>query len=234
MYSPNNIGTNRNIDIVFCIDGTASMTPCIENIKKNALRFYKDFKKMMEANGSDVDALRVKIIVFRDYASPGDLGKAIIESPFFELPADDKDFNDYLKGIHTSGGCGDFANGLEALYTAMKSDFTTGIKDRQLIVMFCDTTAVPLGQRRKYPGYPADMVDEAGLIETWACSQGYETKLREKLKRLIIFAPAGTYYEKVKQQFNRCVFVPVEIHNGLDEVDFTDIHKIMAASASAG
>lgn len=234
MYSPNNFGVNRNIDIVFCIDGTASMTPCIENVKKNALRFYKDFKEAMEGYNSNINSLRVKIIVFRDYASPGDLGKAIIESPFFELPADDKDFNEYLKSIYASGGCGDFANGLEALYTAMRSDFTTGVKDRQIIVMFCDTTAVPLGQRRNYHGYPDDMVDEAGLIETWACSQGHETKLREKLKRLIIFAPAGTYYESIRQQLNRSVFVPVEIHNGLDEVDFKVIHKIMASSASAG
>ena len=46
MISPNNIfGAKRNVDIVFCIDGTGSMSPCIDNVKNNAKRFYADFAK---------------------------------------------------------------------------------------------------------------------------------------------------------------------------------------------
>lgn len=52
----------RNVDVVFCIDGTGSMAPCIESIKAN---------------------------VHRDYHFDGE--QAMSESPFFEFPADTAD-----------------------------------------------------------------------------------------------------------------------------------------------
>ena len=39
----NFFGTKRNIDVVFCIDGTGSMAPCIESVKSNARRFHLEF-----------------------------------------------------------------------------------------------------------------------------------------------------------------------------------------------
>lgn len=231
MNSPNFLSTKRNIDIVFCIDGTGSMTPCIDNVKNNAKRFYADFAKAMTDMGSDIDMMRIKIIVFRDYKSDGQ--NSMAESVFFELPADEAEFSAYLDGIHATGGCGEDANGLEAFYRAMKSDFTTGAKDRQVIVLFADTTAIPLGKRSRCAGYPRDMVDDKGLLETWMCTQGHPSKLRERNKRLVMLAPKGSCYEDMKQRYNRSVFTPVAIHGGLDDISFADIIKIIAASASA-
>jgi len=232
MISPNNIfSSKRNIDIVFCIDGTGSMTPCIDNVKNNARRFYVDFAKAMTDMGSEIDMMRIKVIVFRDYKCDGQ--QSMVESPFFELPAEDSEFSTYLDGIHATGGCGEDANGLEALYLAMNSDFTTGAKDRQVIVMFADTSAIPLGKRGNYPEYPAKMVNDEGLLETWMCTQDHTTKLRERNKRLVMFAPKGTCYETMKQRYNRSIFTPVEIYRGLDDISFADIIKIIAASASS-
>lgn len=231
MVSPNFLSTKRNIDIVFCIDGTGSMTPCIDNVKNNARRFYADFAKAMTDMGSDIDMMRIKIIVFRDYKSDGQ--NSMVESAFFELPTEEAEFSAYLDSIHATGGCGEDANGLEAFYRAMKSDFTTGAKDRQVIVLFADTTAIPLGKRGNYAGYPSDMVDDKGLLETWMCTQSHSSKLRERNKRLVMFAPKGSCYEEMKQRYNRSVFTPVEIHSGLDDISFADIIKIIAASASA-
>lgn len=232
MVSPNNFfSTKRNIDIVFCIDGTGSMSPCIDNVKNNARRFYADFAKAMTEAGSEVDMMRIKIIVFRDYKSDG--RNSMVESAFFELPQEENEFSAYLDGIRATGGCNEDANGLEALYYAMKSDFTTGAKDRQVIVLFADTSAIPLGARRNYPGYPSDMVNEAGLLQTWMCAQGYTSQLRDRSKRLVMFAPQGSCYENIKQRYNRSVFIPVQIHRGLDDISFADIIKIIAASASS-
>lgn len=230
MSSPNDVLAKRNIDIVFCIDGTGSMYCCIDNVKANAKRFYRDFADKMKKNGSVIDLMRIKFIVFRDYKSDDD---AMVESPFFELPSDESDFVRYLDGIQANGGCGEDANGLEALYLAMKSDFTTGPKDRQVIVLFADTSAIPLGKRRKYRGYPRDMVDDDGLIETWLCTQDHPSKLRERNKRLVMFAPEGSCYEQMKKTYNRSVFTPVEIHGGLDDISFDEIMNIIAASASS-
>lgn len=231
MISPNFLSTKRNIDIVFCIDGTGSMSPCIDNVKNNAKRFYIDFAKAMTDMGSEVDMMRIKIIVFRDYKCDGQ--NSMVESAFFELPAEEQAFSAYLDSIHARGGCGEDANGLEAFYRAMMSDFTTGTKDRQVIVLFADTTAIPLGQRRNCAGYPRDMVNENGLLETWMCMQNHPSRLRERNKRLVMFAPSGSCYEAMKQRYNRSVFIPVEIHGGLDDISFAEIIKIIAASASA-
>ena len=225
----NQIKKTRSIDIVLCMDGTGSMSPCINSVKNNAKRFYSDFVSTMTDLGSDVEMLRIRTIVFRDYKSDDD---AMVESPFFELPAEQAEFEAHLNTITAHGGCGEDANGLEAFYRAMCSDFVTGPNDRQVIVLFADTTAIPLLKRKKYEGYPADMVDESGLQETWMCLQGRSTKLRERSKRLAMFAPGGTVYEEIAQNFNRSVYTPVEMHRGMDDVSFDDIIKILAASAS--
>jgi len=230
----NIFGTKRNIDVVFCIDGTGSMTPCIESVKSNARRFHLEFVSAMTDLGSEIDSMRVKVIVFRDYHDDGE--QAMVESPFFELPTDDADFEKFLADISASGGGDAPENGLEALYFAMKSDFTTAAKDRQVIVMFTDADALDLKARASESGYPKDMVDEDGLIEMWACTglmaQDSSYKLREKNKRLVMFAPDGTKYKELKSKLNRSVFEPVNMADGLGDIDFKDIIKIIAASAS--
>ena len=55
-----------NVDIVMCIDGTGSMGPIIEEVKANALSFYKKFIDAMDEEGKTADVVRVKVIVFRD------------------------------------------------------------------------------------------------------------------------------------------------------------------------
>ncbi len=224
-------GTRRNIDIVFCIDGTGSMAPCIESVKSNARRFHLEFVSAMTDLGSEIDSMRVKVIVFRDYRNDGD--QAMVESPFFELPTDTADFEKYLADISAEGGGDGPENGLEALYYAMKSDFTTAAKDRQVIVLFTDADALKLKARASEAGYPAEMVDEAGLLKMWACvAQDPDFKLRERNKRLVMFAPDGTKYKELISKLTRSVFEPVNMTDGLGDIDFKDIIKIIAASAS--
>lgn len=227
----NIFGTKRNIDVVFCIDGTGSMAPCIESVKSNARRFHLEFVSAMTDLGSEIDSMRVKVIVFRDYHDDGE--QAMVESPFFELPTDTTDFEKFLADISANGGGDGPENGLEALYYAMKSDFTTAAKDRQVIVLFTDAEALDLKQRASEACYPSDMVDEAGLIEMWACmAQDSSFKLRERNKRLVMFAPDGTKYKALKSKLNRSVFEPVNMSDGLGDIDFKEIIKIIAASAS--
>lgn len=206
------------------------MSPCIKSVKNNARRFYSDFVQAMTDNGTDIDMMRIKMIIFRDYKSDGE--NSMVESKFFELPVDEEEFSEFLDGVRAGGGCGHDANGLEALYFAMTSDFVSGGKDRQVIVLFADTSSLPLGKRKGCENYPENMVDNEGLLETWMCTQTHTTKLRERCKRLVMFAPKGSNYEQLKQNFNRSVFIPVEMHKGLDEVPFDDIIKIIASSAS--
>lgn len=219
----------RNVDIVFCIDGTGSMTPCIDNVKRNALKFHDDLVEAVKADGSMVTGVRVKVIMFRDYKSDDD---AMVISPFFELPTDEEEFAHYLAGITAHGGCGEDANGLEAMYFAMKSDWVTGPRDRQVIVTFADTDAINIGRRSDYPGYPTELRDKRDFFDTWECVS-QTGSLRDRLKRAVIFAPAGSNYEDLSQQMPRSIFKSVDPGRGMADIDFASIVKTISASVSS-
>jgi hypothetical protein len=55
-------GLSYAVDIVFCIDVTGSMTPIIDQVKANALRFYDDVQSNLTAKSKNVDQLRVRVI----------------------------------------------------------------------------------------------------------------------------------------------------------------------------
>ena len=57
-------GLDYSVDIVMCIDATGSMDGIIEEVKANALSFYRQFVDEMEANLKSVQQLRIKVIAF--------------------------------------------------------------------------------------------------------------------------------------------------------------------------
>lgn len=221
--------TDRNIDLVFCIDGTGSMSGIIDNLKRHAKRFHVELTDALVEANTNITSLRIKVITFRDYADDPD---AMTESRFFELPDDLADFEREIDAIDAHGGGDSPENGLEALYLAMKSDFYTGDKDRQIIVLFTDADALELKARAGYPRYPEDMVDWAELCDIWGGARQTDLKLRSRLKRLILFAPRETKYEK-DFKWNRVTYVPVEPSEGLKELDFSVVIKEIVKSATA-
>ena len=79
-----------NVDMVFCIDATASMRPVINTVKNNALNFYHDVTAAMERKGKHINEMRIRVIAFRDYLADGD--SAMMTTDFFRLPEQSKDF----------------------------------------------------------------------------------------------------------------------------------------------
>lgn len=218
----------RNVDIVFCIDGTGSMFPIMDNVKAKAKQFNDDLRNAIVELGSDVGSVRVKLIIFRDYGVdevPMDI------SNWYELPDDDDLFSERLNGISPSGGGDIPENGLEALYYALKSDFVNGPSDRQVIVMITDAEALDMGVRATSPKYPTDMGNLADLSAIWmGMVQDPNLKLAQHNKRLLMFAPAGTKYEDLASVLEGSMFRPVDPGRGLADVEFGDIVKIIAAS----
>lgn len=208
----------RNVDIVVCLDATAGMKHCFDSLKESVRKLPFIIAEAITSYGDLIDSLRVKVIAFRDYCD--DL--VMEESPFFEFPYDQSDFESFLSWINAWGGGDSPNNGLEALYYAMKSDFVTERYDRQIIILFTNSDALPLGERSTFPSYPLDMVDEDGLVDFWTnCRYPKDPsiKLREKLKRLIIFAPSGSKYHELTSKLNRSVFCPVDDYDGFADID---------------
>ena len=227
MQTSNPLFAKKNIDVVFCIDGTGSMGPCIDAVKANIRKFPAEYTEILENMGCDAFSLRAKVIVFRDYASEGE--QAMLESPFFALPEESGDFEKYVADIVEYGGGDSPENGLEALYYAMKSDLIAGARDRQVIVLLTDAEALPLKERADAFGYPADMVDEEGLIDMWyGKEQGPDFKLRQRCKRLVMFAPSGTRYRDLCSKLDRSYFEPVNRQEGLSDIDWPRMVAIVA------
>ncbi|MBQ2070296.1 MAG: VWA domain-containing protein [Bacilli bacterium] len=219
----------RDVDIVFVIDATASMTPIMDSVKAGAKRFRTDLEAKIEELGGSIGRLRVRLITFRDFgvdANPLDA------SDFFELPDDQDIFEEKLNSITPSGG-GDLPeDGFEALYTAFQSDFTQGNRDRQVIVLFTDADATPMGAHKDAAGYPADMGNISDLVDMWSCNVqgGPPSKLVKKTRRLVVFAPADTAYSELVTTMEQTHFEPVEPGKGLEGISFDVIVKIVASS----
>ena len=115
-------GVTTYVDIVFCIDVTASMAPIINTVKNLTLDLYDDLiTNMREKNNRIVKQLRVKVIAFRDYYCDGPY--AMEESQFFTLPDQKTEFRNFVAALEAKGGGDEPENALEAMALAMKSDW---------------------------------------------------------------------------------------------------------------
>jgi hypothetical protein len=213
-------GLSYAVDIVFCIDVTGSMTPILDAVKANALRFYDDVQTNLTAKGKNVDELRVRVIAFRDFAADGDA--ALEESPFYRLPAEQSAFSDFVNGLVAEGGGDAPESGLEAVALAMNSDWTTrGDRRRQVVVVWTDQPANPLDPAV----VPAELrarvpADFSALTDVWEDTQG---RLGASSKRLILFAPDGPGWSDISGVWENVVHHPSQAGGGLSDVDYGTI-----------
>ena len=172
-----------NVDIVMCIDATGSMASIIDDVKRNALSFYQKFVDEMEAKAKSVQQLRIKVIAFRDYSVDSE---AMVESKFFVLDEESREFHDFVNAIEASGGGDEPESSLEALALAMKSDWVrTGSVRRHVIIMYTDASALKLGEKSGETGYPSGMPSDLAELREWWEGQ----RMEKRAKRLLVFAP---------------------------------------------
>jgi hypothetical protein len=213
-------GLTYAVDIVFCVDVTGSMTPILDQVKANALRFYSDVQSNLTSKGKTIDNLRVRVVAFRDIVADGEA--ALQESPFFELPADEKGFSGFVNGLVAEGGGDEPESGLEAVALAMTSPWTTrGDRRRQVIVVWTDQPAHPLNASALPPALggrvPADF---SALTDVWEDPQG---PLGSSSKRLILFAPDGPGWSDISAVWENVVHHPSQAGGGLSDVDYGTI-----------
>jgi hypothetical protein len=213
-------GLTYAVDIVFCVDVTGSMTPILDQVKANALRFYSDVQTNLTAKGKNIDDLRVRVVAFRDIVADGEA--ALQESRFFELPGDETGFSDFVNGLVAEGGGDAPESGLEAVALAMTSPWTTsGDRRRQVIVVWTDQPAHPL-DKSVLPLALAERVpaDFSALTDMWEDPQG---PLSSSSKRLILFAPDGPGWSDISGVWENVVHHPSKAGGGLSDIDYGTI-----------
>jgi hypothetical protein len=213
-------GLSYAVDIVFCIDVTGSMTPILDQVKANALRFYSDVQSNLTSKGKNIDELRVRVVAFRDVVADGD--QALHESPFYDLPSAQADFSDYVNGLVAEGGGDAPESGLEAVALAMTSPWTTrGDRRRQVVVVWTDQPAHALDASVLPPEF-ADRVpaDFSALTDMWEDPQG---PLGSSSKRLILFAPDGPGWSDISGVWENVVHHPSRAGGGLSDIDYGTI-----------
>ena len=208
------------VDLVFCIDVTGSMTPIIDAVKANALRFYDDVQANLTRKGKHIDDLRVRIIAFRDFTAAPDT--AIQESSFFTLPEEREIFSAFVDGLLAEGGGDAPESGLEAVALAINSPWTTrGDRRRQVIVVWTDQPAHPLN----FAALPIEYASSVpksfnALTDLWEDPQG---PVGANSKRLILFAPDGPGWSDISASWENVVHHPSQAGGGLSEVDYGTI-----------
>ena len=142
-------GLKYNVDIAMCIDCTGSMGSLLDTVKSKALNFYSDLRKRCEEKGKDVSELRIRTIAFRDFSADGK--DAMADTGFLNIPAQETEFNSFIRDLRPVGGGDEPENGLEAVAMAINSDWTTsGDKRRHVIVVWSDASTHPLGLDAKF------------------------------------------------------------------------------------
>ncbi len=175
-------GLSYAVDIVFCIDVTGSMTPILDAVKANALRFYDDVQANLTDKGKNVDQLRVRIIAFRDFAA--DPASALQESSFFLLPDERTIFSSFVDGLVAEGGGDAPESGLEAVALAINSPWTSnGDRRRQVIVVWTDQPAHTLNFAVLPPDLASSVPTDFDIRGGWK-----QTPFRDASR----LAPAGS------------------------------------------
>lgn len=216
------------VDIVLCIDATGSMSPVIESVKSNALKFYQDLKSNMDLKGKAIDHLRVKVIVFRDFFADGNY--AFSQSPFYSLPSANVEFSSFVSGIYADGGGDAPESGLEAVAVAIKSPWnTSGDKKRQVIVVWTDTSAHKLekGANSYLPNYPSNI---PGNFDELTVDWNNDGLISQTGRRLLLYSPAEYPWKEISDYWDNTIHFPSQAGSGLSDVEYDTIIDTIAGS----
>lgn len=211
-----------NVDMVFCIDATGSMSGLIEMVKRNAINFYYDFSKAMETKGKMINSMRIRLIVFRDYKVDGE--DAMLATDFISLPNDADKFIKHVNGITAFGGEDDQRDGLEALAYAIRSSWDTeGKRHRQVIVVWTNAGTHDLGFGASVANYPSKMAKDFSELTNWWGDKQNNGFMDPNAKRLLLFAPNEAYWNTISDNWDNVLHYASIAGQGLAEYDYLNI-----------
>ena len=147
---------------------------------------------------------------------------------FFELPEEREVLRDHVNSIVADGGGDPPEDGLEALAYAIKSDWDySWQKSRQVIALWTDDEAHPIGFGSAAPNYPKGMPRSMEELTEW---WNDDSIIKQQSKRLLLFAPDTPAWSYISSMWKNCVHAPSKIGQGLREQDYNTILDTIANS----
>ncbi|WP_309050920.1 VWA domain-containing protein, partial [Streptomyces sp.] len=186
---------------------------------------------VMAKKGKSISQLRLKVIAFRDFGD--DPSDAVEETDFLHLPAQAREFEEFVGGIDAGGGGDIPESGLEALALAINSPWETGLdRRRHVIVMFTDAPAHPLGTvgagAATYPRHIPRTMDE--LFEQWGYARSQTSVMEQSAKRLVLFAPEEAPWSEIAEEWDLTLHFASKAGEGLEEFEMDEIIETIANS----
>lgn len=212
-YSPNKPRSKMKTkaDIVFCIDRTGSMTPCIEGVKSSVMAFAEGLQTEAKVD------FRLRLVAYRDLPSENEP----IEANDFCAPGDQLTFQGQVGSLEADGGGPEPESTLDALYTAIQSDWRHPC--HKAILVFTDA-----------PCY-RELYDST--IEKYGLGDGSPNRVIDaaaaKRTQLFIVAPDFDVYRTLEAQIPGARYeIAGDRGAGLAEFNFKEVMNIFSRSIS--
>jgi len=201
-------------DVVFCVDCTQSMDPCISELKTQIETFAGGLSKPASSNERPVD-WRLKILGFRDLNADA--------NPWVNLDAtmvnSVADAQKQVAALAAEGGGDDPESALDAVwYAATQTPWRDNCT--KVVVLFSDQTSLEMM-------HPSTVAKGAVGNDVSAVKQA----LAERGIYLYAWAMACPVWEQLKST-PKTVFTPVSGADGLKSVDFKSLLTTLAKTVS--
>lgn len=204
-------------DIVFCIDATGSMEPCIDGVIDHLYDFVDGLQ-----SAANVD-FRLRLIAFRDRHDP-DCG-----TPWHieEFTSSTEEFKDQLGQVVATGGGDDPESTLDALYLAIHSRWRSSRTHKTIVLLTDDDTHLTL-----HPSTYARPDNDIRRV-----IQDFQTLRHVMLFMVVPEYPAYRQLERAMKDADRKIiasFVPPddERYQGLAAVQWGPLMSVLGQTVS--
>ena len=199
-------------DIVFCIDATASMQNCIDNVKANVENFAISIKT--SSPNTKVD-WRARILGYRDFNVDTEylLNK-------FDFVSSHEELQSQLDQVLADGGGDAPESTLDAiLYASLQSNWRN--PGHKIVVVFTDAPTLPNLNSKTVADL--NVADDLEIVKQ---------TITEKHIKLFLFGAKDPIYDELSKVSRTVISQYEDIEEGLKNVDFKSIMDMIGKTVS--
>lgn len=231
------------VDIVFCIDVTASMKPCIDGIKENITYFIKQLKdgnldfQLALIGYRDLhdtaisDVMKVGDLHDMDMSDHSDNIKRVCDEPWFNSEGFTNSVDEFITWLNNYefiafGGGDEPESTLDALYLALNMPGWRASRTHRVIILFTDSDTHPTLSPKTYQRKD----NTVGRV-----IQELSTRMKHGI--LYMCAPRSDIYDRIQRQGNdagrKVIMELVEPGQGLQEMNFAELLEMIGKTVSS-